>query len=464
MSREEYMLLTLAAYLGTMIALGLYGRGRTRSPEDFYLAGRRLGPWVAAVSASASSSSAWTLLGVSGAAFAWGWPAVWLIPACVGGFVINWYWVASRLRTSGGDSGAVTLTDFLCRGNDRHWRRRLALAASSIILFSFIFYVAAQFQGAGNAFAATFAVPRTGAILLGVAIVLIYTLLGGFWAVSLTDTLQGLLMAITAVVLPWAALAAVGGPTALVQALPPDFRLSAPLVSLLFVAGTLGIAFGYPGQPHVLNRFLALRDNRSLRRARLIAVTWSVLVYTGMVLLGLCARVLLTEGKEEQVFFLLLGELFPPVVAGVMLAAVLSAIMSTSDSQLLVAASSVTHDLGLRRPDLWPHRLALAAICAVAALLALYLPQTIFARVLFAWHSLGSAFGPLVLVRLFRGPVVPGFALAAILTGFTLTVMLHWLPDTPGDALERLLPFAAALAIALRGGTPPQRGRPWRAG
>lgn len=390
MNQQAYLLLTLVAYLVVMIALGLYGRSQTRDSEDFYLAGRRLGPWVAAISASASSSSAWTLLGVSG-------------------------------------------------------------AASLIIFFSFIFYVAAQFQGAGNTFAAAFEVPRTGAVLLGVTIVLIYTLLGGFWAVSLTDTLQGLLMAGTAVALPWAALAAVGGPTALWQALPGGFMPSPALVGLLFVAGTLGIGLGYPGQPHVVNRFMALRDDQALRQARMIAISWSVLVYTGMVLLGLCARVLLASGEGEQVFFLLLNDLFPPVVAGVMLAAVLSAIMSTADSQLLVAAASATHDLGVRRKELGLHRLAVASICLAATVLALYLPQSIFARVLFAWHALGSAFGPLLLVRLLRGPVAPGHALAAMLSGFTLTVFLHWFPDTPGDALERLLPFAIALAIVWRG-------------
>jgi hypothetical protein len=163
-----------------------------------------------------------------------------------------------------------------------------------------------------------------------------------------------------------------------------------------FALGTLGIGLGYPGQPHVVNRFMALRDARALRDGRVIALTWAVIIYAGMITLGFAARALYGPTvADEQVLFETANRLFPPVVAAVMIAAVLSAIMSTADSQLLVAASSASHDLPRRgRGSLWVSRLVVALISVLAVLIAVGLPQTIFARVLFAWAALGAAFGP----------------------------------------------------------------------
>jgi sodium/proline symporter len=220
-----------------------------------------------------------------------------------------------------------------------------------------------------------------------------------------------------------------------------------------FVLGTLGIGLGYPGQPHVVNRFMALRDDRALAQARVIAIGWAVVIYAGMLLLGLSARVLygtLLEG--EQVLFEVANRLFAPVVAGVMIAAVLSAIMSTADSQLLVAASSVSHDLPrVRSRGIGMSRLVVFAVCGLAVVIALLLPESIFSRVLFAWHALGAAFGPALVVRLAGRDIQPRAVFAAMLTGFAGTVILYWLPGTPGDWAERLVPLAASLIICLAG-------------
>jgi sodium/proline symporter len=359
-------------------------------------------------------------------------------------------------------SGAITLTEFLA-GPDTQtgWARRAVLLASAAVLFSFTFYVAAQFQAAGHAFASAFDLPMAQAVLIGAGVVLVYTLLGGFWAVSVTDTLQGLLMAATALFLPLFALAFQGGFGPLLDALAalgpaPDGPPVAGIAGIGFVLGTLGIGLGYPGQPHVVNRFMALRDATALKHARVIAIGWAVIIYAGMLLLGLCARVLYAGLlDDEQVLFEVANRLFPPVAAGIMIAAVLSAIMSTADSQLLLAASSVSHDLSPgRRRGLALSRGVVALISAVAVLVALLLPQTIFARVLFAWHALGSAFGPPLVVRLAGRELPPAALFAAMLTGFAGTVLLYWLPNTPGDWAERLLPLAASLAICLAASRP----------
>lgn len=457
MSRAEAILYTLVVYKLVLVGIGLWATRRTRDAEDFYLGGRRLGPWIAAVSASASSSSAWTLVAVSGMAYLWGWPALWLFPATVGGFIINWAWVAPRLMRASKADGAITLTGFLAGpGAAAGWPRRIVLLASGVVLFSFTFYIAAQFQAAGNAFASAFALDMRSAIAIGAAVVLLYTLLGGFWAVSVTDTLQGLVMALTAVVLPVAAVLAAGGPGAVLEglaALGPAAE-SPPVAGIAgvgFVLGTLGIGLGYPGQPHVVNRFMALRDPQAMRQARVIALSWAVVIYAGMLALGLSARALYAgEIGHEQVLFEAAGRLFGPVVAGVMIAAVLSAIMSTADSQLLVAGASVSHDLPRHgRGGLAISRLVVALVSLLAVLVALALPQTIFARVLFAWTALGAAFGPPLLVRLAGWEVPPPHLFLAMLTGFASTLLFYWLPATPGDWLERLVPFFAALAICV---------------
>jgi Na+/proline symporter len=396
-------------------------------------------------------------------AYLWGWPALWLFPATVSGFIINWVWVAPRLMRASRAAGAITLTEFLA-GPEAYsgWPRRVVLLASGVVLFSFTFYIAAQFQAAGNAFANAFELDMRAAVAIGAAVVLLYTLLGGFWAVSVTDTLQGLVMALTALVLPIAAVAAAGGPSMVLAAMASQGQAAGPPVAgiagLGFVLGTLGIGLGYPGQPHVVNRFMALRDPRALRDARVIALSWAVVIYAGMLTTGFAARALFGGlPGHEQVLFEVANQLFAPVVAGVMIAAVLSAIMSTADSQLLVAGSSVSHDLPRRgRGSLAMSRLVVALISALAVAVALLLPQTIFARVLFAWTALGAAFGPPLLVKLAGREVPPERVFAAMAVGFLGTVFCYWLSDTPGDWLERLVPFFSSLAICL---VPARRGQ-----
>jgi sodium/proline symporter len=220
----------------------------------------------------------------------------------------------------------------------------------------------------------------------------------------------------------------------------------------------MGIGINYPGQPHVVNRFMALKDDKALRQGRVIAMTWAVIVYSGMLLLGLCARVLFTDlGDSEQVLFRVATDLLPPVIAGVMLAAVLSAIMSTADSQLLVAASAISYDWNLadrhKEAGLAGTRSTVVVVLIMATVLALVWRADIFSRVLFAWSAAGSAFGPILIMRLIGRSVSAGATLTAMLAGFGLTVIISFFPNAPGDAAERLVPFFIALFIAAAGST-----------
>lgn len=465
MTRAQAILATLVTYKIALILIGVWAARRTRDDNDFFLGGRRLGAWVAALSASASSSSAWTLLGVSGAAYAWGLSALWLFPATLMGFLINWLWIAPRLMAMSRANDSLTLTDFVA--GDRNGRHHTSIVrlASVAILFSFLFYIASQFQAAGNAFASSFGLSVNSSIAVGVVVIVLYTLLGGFWAVSVTDTLQGLMMALSAIVLPVVALVHVGGAGALVErliaaetggvSLTRDYP---GLLGLAFILGTLGIGLGYPGQPHVVNRFMALRDPEALRRGRVIAIAWATIIYAGMILLGFCARVLWTLGNREEIYFETANRILPAAIAGVMIAAVLSAIMSTADSQLLVAASSISWDwrrarLGgeTQKHGITASRVVVLLVSLVAMLVAMFAPATIFSRVLFAWHALGSAFGPILVLRL-TGRAIDGRAvLASMAAGFGLTIVFYLLPDTPGDAAERLVPLVIAFLIAALG-------------
>ena len=458
MDSTSSVLFTLVFYNLILVGVGLWARGRNKNAEDFFLAGRGLGPWVAAISASASSSSAWTLLGVSGAAYAWGLPALWLFPATVGGFLLNWLWVAPRLKRLAQLEGAVTLSEVIAPASIDSRRQLILRVAALIIVFCFTFYIASQFEAAGKAFESVFGLSKQNSIMIGAGIVLVYTLLGGFWAVSVTDSVQGILMVVASIALPVVALSAVGGFDALADGLTAIGNIGSPigtsaLVGVFFVLGLFGIGVGYPGQPHVVNRFMALKDERALRQGRVIALVWAILVYAGMLLLGLSARVLFAElGDSEQVLFHAATELLPPVVAGVMLAAVLSAIMSTADSQLLVAASAISYDwnlaAGQKNGGLTGMRTTVVVVLILSTILALVWKADIFSRVLFAWSAAGSAFGPILIMRLINRSVSSAATLVAMVTGFSLTVVISMFPETPGDIAERLLPFCAALAIA----------------
>lgn len=476
MDASAVVLATLVVYNGVLLGIGAWAQRRTQAADDFFVGDRALGPVVAAISYSASSSSAWTLLGMSGAAYALGLPAVWLALGGVVGMVLAWHFLAPALMRLSHRHRLVTMTDLLALGIDGPWRRAIVVTSSLIVIVMFVFYVAAQFQGAGAAFERLFGLPMATNIVLGAAIILAYTLLGGFSAVSVTDVVQGTLMAFVALALPLGALAACGGFGGFLDGLravstPEQLSLSGRNVGLAgagVIVGTLAVGLGTFGQPHLMVRFMSLRDDTALRRARWITLMWFIAVFGGMCFAGLAGRVLLPPlANAESLFFALTDRLFPVVMGAVMMAAVLSAVMSTADSQLLVGASAVVHDLGLQRR--LPHgrlllsRLAMTAMVVAAIVVALTLPATIFERALLAWTALGAAFGPLIFFRAADAEVAPVAVFGSIVAGFSLALLFHfnpgslvqlWLhPQLSPTLLERGLSFAVATTILWAGRT-----------
>jgi sodium/proline symporter len=431
----------MVAYLGVLIFIAWRASRKTHGGEDFHLAGRSLGAWAAGVSSTTSSESGWVTLGAVGMTFTHGVSGLWYAPGCLLGYLVNVYLVAPRLRPLSAGQGSVTLTDVITR----RWgdpRNVLRITATTIILVCMMGYVAAQMTAAGKAFSSSLGLEGRGGYLMGVvigaAVIILVTSLGGFRAVAWTDLFQGLLVAFALIALPLYAVARLGGFDVLVQGLG---SISPHLLSAGgdrigpalwgFIIGQLGIGLGYPGMPHVITRYMATRDDKEVQRLQMIAMFWGIAVFYGAGLVGLVGRVMLPNLADgEQALMAIALELVHPVLAGLLLAAVISAILSTVSSQLLVAASAVSYDVveeafGKARDDhrsLVLGRWTVAVVGVIGILVALSEVRLVFWFVLFAWSGLGAAFAPLVLLALAKRGVNRFGALAAMLTGTGVTV------------------------------------------
>jgi len=452
---------SFALYTLAIIAIGVYSaRFARRSDEDYFLAGRSLGSWVAALSASASSESGWVTLGLVGWAFTSGVSAYWIIPGCLVGFLFNWFVVAGRLHDRSRALSALTLPDFLAF-NFKERVPLLRVLSVVVIIVAMLLYVAAQLAAAGKAFSASFGGVEGGVryehgVLIGAGVVLLYTVAGGFRAVCWTDFMQALLMVGTLIVFPIYLLATEGGYDFISKALSdtdggalltftPD-KAGAALIGFLLGHGALGINFGYPGQPHVLIRFMALKDRRQAMLGGIISFIWGLLVYWGAVTVGLMARAMTAAGAEwgqvmldpatkdqygELGLVLSAMNMLPAMLAGLVLAAVLAAICSTADSQLVVAASSAANDLYARlfskakgKSHMVVNRLVVLAVGIVAVLLVINKEVTVYKYVLnYGWAILGASFGPqIILILLWKRASYTG-CLAGMFTGFVTAIV-----------------------------------------
>lgn len=461
------LLAGLLLYVALMLAIGLACFRYMNTLDDYVLGGRRLGPWVSAISERASGESAWFLLGLPGAAYAMGLTEYWSVIGIAMGILASWTFIAIPLRRQTARMGALTLPDYFeIRFGDRS--RLLRVISMIVILFFYTGYVAAQLSGAGKILNATFGIDPFWGIVIGTSVVVLYTMLGGFLAVAWTDLFQGLLMTAVAVLLPLVGLIKVGGPAALVQKLSvrgegflsmtgadvgSGFALGA-------VVGGLSWGFGYLGQPHLLTRYMAIRKTRELPKAGLIAMGWTLLSYWGAPLIGLIGVVVLGPDlvDGEQVMPLLAKALMPGWIAGLMIAGATAAMMSTADSQLLVATSTLVEDIYVRlfRPKAPPARLVLLSrlgttlIAGVAFLLAyaaLKGSNLIDSMVTYAWTGLGASFGPPLVFALWWTRTTRAGALTGMVGGMIATIVWQENPETLGRLLD--IKAAAVLISAL---------------
>ncbi len=457
--------LSFFCYLLTLLIIGVVAWRRTRNLSDFVLGGRSLGSWVTALSASASDMSGWLLLGLPGYAYLAGLESFWLALGLLIGTWLNWRLVAARLCIASEAAGnALTLPEYLSnRFNDASGLIRIS--SSFFILLFFLFYTSSGLVAGGKLFEAVFGLPYLWAVASGALIIILYTAFGGFLAVSWTDLFQGLLMLLALVTIPLYVLVEIGGLEGFLSTVEgSNAELLNPLtdsngepLGVIAIVSLMAWGLGYFGQPHILARFKAIKQSGFVPKAQRIAVSWVFIALTAATLSGLVGiPIFETPLKDaEKVFIRLVDLLFHPLVAGVCLAAILAAIMSTADSQLLVSSSTFTGDLYrllLRKRASEAElvvvgRLAVLSIALIAFLLALDRESRVLDLVSYAWAGFGAAFGPTVLLSLYWKGMNRWGALAGILSG-GLTVVL-WKPLQGGlfDLYEIVPGFLISLAM-----------------
>jgi len=448
-----------------MVTIGWFAYRQTKDLDDFMLAGRGLKPGTAALSAGASDMSGWLLLGLPGAIYVSGLVEAWIAIGLTIGAWLNWKFIAPRLRSyTHVSNNSITIPSFFENRLKDH-SRILRVVSGVIILVFFTFYVSSGMVAGGVFFENSFGSTFLAGMLIVAGVTLLYTLFGGFLGATLTDVAQGILMLVALIAVPLVALNATGGITATLDAIreidPNHLSLTAG-GSILSVISAAAWGLGYMGQPHILVRFMAMRSPQDATAGRRIGIGWMIITAIGAIstaLIGLAyfqQHPEVTLGNPETVFLLLSQVLFHPFIAGLVLAAVLAAIMSTISSQLIVCSSALVEDLYkiVGKKDASPKqmimlgRLGVLLVALVAGLIALNRDSTILELVGFAWAGFGAAFGPVVLLSLYWKKLSTWGALSAMITG--AVVVFIWGNSPLGDVMYEIVPgFIASILVAV---------------
>ncbi|XPV75036.1 MAG: sodium/proline symporter PutP [Desulfovibrio sp.] len=457
-------LMTFGVYLIFLLAVGWYFYKRTASLEGYILGGRGLGSWVTALSAQASDMSGWLLMGLPGAVYLGGMNEAWIAIGLFIGTALNWIFVSARLRVYTQKTDTLTLSSFF-ENRFRDPTSLLRVGSSLIILIFFTIYSSSGLVAAGKLFESMFQIDYMTAVIAGSIVIVAYTFLGGFMAVCWTDFFQGGLMFFAIILVPCLGYSAVGG-TSSIEAEMAARNIATSLfqngagqsLSILAILSTMAWGLGYFGQPHILTRFMGISSAKELPKATAIALVWVVISLCGAVIIGLISIPMfsgLHGGEQEKVFIYMIAKLFNPWVGGVLLAAILSAIMSTIDSQLLVSSSALTEDFYkkiLRRDAsekelMLVGRLCVLVISIIAMSMALNPNNTVLGLVSYAWGGFGAAFGPVVLFSLFSRKTTWLSALSGMIVG-TL-VLVFWKDAGLGAQMYEIVPGFIANGLTI---------------
>ena len=473
-------ILAFVIYLGFMIMIGVMYAKKNNSSSDFFLGGRKVGPWMTALSAEASDMSGWLLMGLPGLAYLGGMKeAFWTALGLVIGTYLNWLIVAKPLRKctiAFGDS--ITIPEFLTnRFKDKS--RVLSTVSVIFIIIFFTIYTASGFVACAKLFNSVFGLTYHTGLIIGVAVILLYTIMGGYLAVCATDFVQGSLMFVACIVAAIVMVVVLGGPSNAIEsvaafsqrAISGEFGdamqqkfIANQNYGIVPIISALAWGLGYFGMPHILIRFMGIRSNKEVALSRRIATIWVVIAFIGTLVVGSLGTVylpnILSPNAAETVFSATIQKMFPPFIGGIFLCAILAAAMSTADSQLLVASSAFSQDIfkGLIKKDattkevLNISRLAVFIIAAIAFVLSLDENSSIFGLVSYAWAGFGATFGPLILLSLFwRGCTAKG-AIAGLITGGVTVVAWHNIPASvsPIFGVYEILPaFILCLLVTV---------------
>lgn len=466
-SRILWTLAAFAAYMVVMLVIGVVYMKTTTNSEDYFLGGRGLGGWVAALSAQASDMSGWLLMGLPGAVYAMGTGQAWIAVGLLLGTICNWIFISGRLRRyTIRANNALTLPAYF--ENRFHDGRKILLIVSSVVIvIFFLVYTASALAAGGKLFNIVFGLDYKLALTIGAAVILLYTFMGGFMAVCVTDFIQGLLMLVGILTVPVVAYLMVG-PENLAPMLDASgvaggaasylsmFENNGQPLTFVEIFSQLAWGFGYCGMPHILVRFMAVRDEKELKKSKWIAIIWCTLSLVFACGLGIVGRaylfptVLGTEGagSVENVFIEMIKKVFMedtalPFIGGIFLCGILAAIMSTADSQLLVTASAVSEDLyhQVLRPKsdskqvLNVSRITVLVVAVIAYIIALNPNNSIMGLVSNAWAGFGAAFGPLVVLSLYWKRTNLAGAIAGMVSGALTVLVWDYLPLVGGQTI-----------------------------
>ncbi|MFP3154524.1 sodium/proline symporter PutP [Lachnospiraceae bacterium ZAX-1] len=461
MSSRIWIIIAFVIYTLIMLAIGAKFFEKKSNMSNYFLGGRGLNHWVAAISAQASDMSGWLLMGLPGAVYAFGTGQLWIAVGLAVGTALNWIIVAKRFRRYtilAGDS--ITIPQFF-ENRYRDKTHIIKIASGVFIAIFFAVYTASGFVSGATLFSQVFGIDYTVALVISVAIILVYTFLGGFSAVSWTDLIQGLLMLAAIFTVPILAVVASGGISNVTANIPPQMfnamtDSSGQPITLVSIISQLGWGLGYFGMPHILVRFMAIKSDRSVKKSATIAIVWVAISLTFAVLVGIIGIAFLPDlaaNESETVFikmiqkvFLDTGAIAPvPIIGGLFLCGILAAIMSTADSQLLVTASALTSDIyrtfDKKASDnklVWISRGAVILVALVAFFIATDNNSSIMGLVSNAWSGFGSAFGALVLFSLFWKRTNGAGAAAGILSGGITVIIWDYVPLFSAEAGKTL--------------------------
>ncbi len=461
------ILIGFIIYLLILLAVGFFTFRFNKTLSDYILGGRKLGVWVITFSERASGESAWLLLGLPGVVFASGLAELWVAIGCTSGILFSWMFIARKLRIESEANYALTIPEYFeNKYNDTS--KIVRTFGTLIIVFFFTFYVCAQFIGAGKVLNVTFGIRQEWGMVLGALIILFYTIMGGFMAVAWTDFVQSLLMLITLVLLPIIALVEFGGWDKIVSFIDASkvnhlslLGGNTGIVAALSVISGLAWGLGYMGQPHLLARFMAIRDPDKLREGAIIGISWAVLAFWGAMFIGLFGIAFFASGQiadPEKVMPLMATRLFPGWLAGILISGAIAAMMSTADSQLLVTTSAVAEDIyhnyinkkATEKTLVSASRLTTFCVGVAAFIIAIFSKELVFKMVGFAWSGLGSAFGPALFLTLWWRKTTREGVLAGMVVGTITVIIWHFTSQLSGLVYELAPGFVMAfLAVWL---------------
>jgi len=449
------MIAVFIVYLVIVFTVGIVSqRFMSKSEEGYFLGDRNFGPWATAISAGATDTSGWIFIGAAGYAYIAGIATMWMLPGFIAGYLINWFAVAPRLRKEGKELGALSMIDyFSIKLNDN--KNVVKVLSSVIIVIFFIAYMASQLTAAGKALNSIVEFDYNLGLILSAAFVLGYSIFGGYTSAVFTDLFQGLLMLTVLLLFPiYMIFFEFGGVVnffTTLHSIDPILLSSAGgatgALGIGVIIGLVGFGFGEPGQPHIIQRFLSAKDDKTIRQGSLIAMFWVVTVMMGSNLLGLIGRITLPGLDDpEYVFPTLVGDTMHPIIAGIVVGAIFAAIQSTFSSQLIVATQSLASDIlkaitrrtYTNKQMLVISRITMALLGIVATLIALMNIETVFQLVLYAWGGLAASFGPVLLFLLYTNIVTKWGAISSIITGTVVTMI--WINTPWHDYMYELVP------------------------